>query len=1047
VSTGTVIAGWFGTERTRSYTVMGDAVNVASRLESASERGEFLINESTYNLVSHLFEWEECEPIQVKGKPDPLKIYRLLGVSSGERPKPPEVPIIGRDYDLNLLVEQYQKLLAGQGGVVTIIGEAGMGKSRLISEFEKQVNREPGEQTPRWLFGRGVSYRQAFKNRLFVDILHDYLGLPENPDDTLVKMRLEAMGEKLFGNKNNEVVPYLAALLGLSLDDDLKAELPIDDPQILEQRILLAVGQWIEALVLDQPVVMVFEDLHWADPSSVDLIEYLFHLTIHYPILLVCASRPEREAHFWNIKANGSKHYDNNFTELALWPLTDEESRQLIKHQLKIDQMPEAIEHLILSRAEGNPLFLEEVVRSLIEEGSIVHTEDGHWEITRSATEINIPDTLQGVLNARIDRLKPEVKEIIQIAAVIGRVFPRFILAPIVNKSDEVLADALKQLQAADLIQQKPAQDADQVAYIFKHLLTHEIVYSSLLHEQRKAIHKRIADHMAFKVFWMLGEEYAPIVAEHYDKSETWPRAMRYLQRAAEAAIQSFAHHEALNFYTRALEVADRIGPDVDQNAVMTIYEGRAKMLARLGKPQDAIADYEAMLDIAKEANDDSAQMRALNGLGALQADHYSFSKASSFFHEALAVVRRIGDAAGTADTLNKLGSFYSNIGELNKGLESYQEARQISINLQDEFRRIEAEDGLAKIMLEQGEVEASLSRYQGEIINVRQRLGFRNGLMSSLSSMLIAQVYVADYMGANETAEQALELQRGWGDLYHTPFIKYYQAFGQIHQGELGAAGSNLIEGVRLAEEHGQRASQTLGLTWLSYFYLNVGSNEEGLGQAQEAAAIARELGSPLYELRAKFMIGSANRHLGQTEQAITVLDRVLNEAKTMGLALDEAMILYQLSRALIDANRWDKAAAATAQLLDLSSKSGLKEFVVRGQWVQSLIDTHHKQFEDGLETLIAASELAETLDSRLSQYLIQIQKAQIYHMAGNDAASRDSAAYAQKIQKRLADSLSDDKQRHVFLNNLHAQHLAKILKANIGTQVKVEAVAGDSS
>ena len=264
---------------------------------------------------------------------------------------------------------------------------------------------------------------------------------------------------------------------------------------------------------------------------------------------MICVTRPERETNFWQVRTGVSHDYQDQFTELTLWPLADAESRQLIQHQLKIDKMPVALEHLIFSRAEGNPLFLEEILRSLVEEGAITPASDGHWEIVRSATEIDIPNTLQGVLNARIDRLGPEVKEILQVAAVIGRIFPHFILEPNVPDAT-ILEETLKQLNAADLIEMHTV-DPDPI-YMFKHVLTHELVYNGLLHEQRKAIHKQIADYMAFKVFWMLGEEYAPIVADHYYKSETWPRAMRYMQRAAEAAVQSFANNEAIEFYTRA---------------------------------------------------------------------------------------------------------------------------------------------------------------------------------------------------------------------------------------------------------------------------------------------------------------------------------------------------------------------------------------------------------------------------------------------------------------------------------------------------------------
>jgi len=377
-------------------------------------------------------------------------------------------------------------------------------------------------------------------------------------------------------------------------------------------------------------------------------------------------------------------------------------------------------------------------------------------------------------------------------------------------------------------------------------------------------------------------------------------------------------------------------------------------------------------------------------------------------------------------------------MGQLEDATASYREASEIAVELEDEARRIEAEDGLARIMLESGEIAASLERYRQEIIDTRRRLGYRSGVLSSLTSILMAQIFLAHYENARETAEEALELNRKSGDLYEVPFTKYYLAFGQIHQGELGDAAENLKEGLELAQQQEQKTAMVLGLAWQSYYYLNLGLYHEGLHQAEESVKIAQELGSPFYLMRAQSMLGTTYRHMQRLDDAIEELESARDTAHKLGLAIDEVMVLYQLARAYVDANQWEQAATTTQNLLALAGACEMPEFIVRGQWIQSVIDIRHERYNEALDILLQASEMAEQLDSRLSQYLIQIQKSYVYRVTGNRAASRDAIVYAQKLQKRLADSLHDEKLRETFLNNYHARHLEETDKAFADTRVK---------
>jgi tetratricopeptide (TPR) repeat protein len=1007
---------------------MGDAVNVAARLESVSSRGQIFVNETTYSLTNRLFVFEEKAPIAVKGKAEPLKVYQLLSARDlGQSQRGltgMEASLIGREYETQMLIEAYRTLAQRTGHIAVIAGDAGLGKTRLVRETMKQIQKDEAHPSALWMFARGLAYRQSFSNRLFVDILYNYLQIPEDSDDSLVWLKLKAMGDDLFGERKTEVIPYLATLLGVKMDG--QADIPVNDPQLLQQRLFLALGEWLEVLSARQPVVIVFEDLHWADASSIALIEYVFTLTIYNPILLVCVTRPERVSNFWEVKSRGAREYSQNFTDLTLWPLTDEESRQLIRQLLKIEPMPQDLEQLLLSRAEGNPLFLEEVLRSLIEDGTITR-EDDHWAITRSVVDIDIPNTLQGVLTARIDRLEEPVKRVLQVAAAIGRVFPRFVLAPIVNEP-EILEKALVQLELADLIEVQKREPEPE--YIFKHVLTYETAYNSMLHQRRQMLHRQIADFMATR-YWLLGEQFAPIVADHYYKSESWPRALRYFSRAAEAAIQSFANQEAIEFYTQALEVVGIIGPQAELPAVLSIYEGRAKTYTRLGEPQKAVEDYKAMLDNAETIGDNAAQMRALNGIGALQASHHNFGQAAAYFQQALTVARRIGDPPGIAETLNQLGNFNYNLGQLELATQFYRESYELSLANGSEIGRVTSEDGLTKIVLEQGEILAGLTRYEEEIVPVYRRLGYRGGLMNSLATVLMARIYLADYAAACTTAEELLELHKRFGDYYRVPLVKYYQGLGQLYQGWLEQAGATLAEGLALAQEQGQKSYQSMGLAWVAYYNLMMGRNDLALELAQQSVQLADELGSPMYIMKAKAILGTAYRHLGQVDEAIAVLEGVYHGVSGMGLVPDEVSILYQLIRAYLDKEWWDKAEQHLAYLTELAGASEMKEFLARSLWLQARVDARFERYESALAALSQASTLSEQIDGRLCYFLVQIQKAYVHQAAGNPTAAKEAALHAQKIQQQLIDDnrLSETDQQN-FLNSAYSRRLQIIFE-----------------
>lgn len=434
LNTGLVIAGGIGTSQRQDYSVMGDTVNLAARLEDLSETGEILVGPNTYRLTAPLFEFEPLKPVKLKGKAQPVQVYRLLRAKSviGGQIRGIEglsSPMVGRTEEFTTLVKSLTELQQGQGCVVSITGEAGLGKSRLIAELRDYCERH--HHIVHWAKGQAISYAENASYLITRDILRNMLNIPAGASAAEANRRLQDELMELLPDQLMTVQPYLAYLLELPLNAEASQHLKYLDPQVLQRRIVKAMQIYIASLTKQLPVVMIWDDLHWADPSSLDLLGVLLPQTEHLALMQVLIFRPR---HNQTLSAFQEKINQAQIT-LKLQPLSPEESHQLIINLLGNDGLPADTRQLIVRKAEGNPFFIEEVIRSLIDGGTVTRMEHGAgWRLTGDINEITIPDTLQGVVMARIDSLDPETKRILQIAAVVGRSFDHEVLARLLDK-------------------------------------------------------------------------------------------------------------------------------------------------------------------------------------------------------------------------------------------------------------------------------------------------------------------------------------------------------------------------------------------------------------------------------------------------------------------------------------------------------------------------------------------------------------------------------------------------------------------------------------
>ena len=438
LNTGPVVVGPVGDDLRYEVTASDPTVNLAARLKFVAGPTSLVVSQHTHRFVAPLFEAEEAGQIEVKGQAEPVSVYRVRGPRAapgrlrGLAGAGLESPMVGRDAELATLLQLCDAVRAGLGRAALVVGEPGLGKTRLIAEWRAALARRP-DAAPLWVEGRCLSYGQGLAYHLLADLLRAILGVPEAAGEAETRGALHTLAEELFTGAADEVYPYLGHLLSLRLEEAAAEQVGVLDPQALQAGYLAALRRLLGALANRRPLILVLEDLHWADPSSTDLLVRLLPLASSAPILLCMVTRAERDAPAWRLVTAARETLGGSLTEINLRALSEEDSRRLVANLLRIELLPEAVRAAILKKAEGNPFFVEEVIRMLIDRGAIVRRGED-WVASAGIEEIEIPDNVHSLLLARIDRLPEEVRHTLRVAAVIGRQFPVKVLESVLHK-------------------------------------------------------------------------------------------------------------------------------------------------------------------------------------------------------------------------------------------------------------------------------------------------------------------------------------------------------------------------------------------------------------------------------------------------------------------------------------------------------------------------------------------------------------------------------------------------------------------------------------
>lgn len=536
-----------------TYNALGDTVTTAARLQAAAAPGTILASETTARLVVPLFDLRPLDPLQLKGKTAPVAAVEVLAARA-DAGKPRGIaglssPLVGRHREVEALMRSVQAVTEGRGQIVALLGEAGLGKSRLMAEVRKAAPQV------RWLEGRSLSYAGGIPYFPFLDLLREWLGVTSADPEAKVRIELRAALDSVFGGRAADVYPYFGALLRIALEPEAAARIADLSAESLQHQAFLVLREWAAQVAAQQPLALILDDLHWADPTSLVLLEAVLEVTEEAAVLLCLVFRPERGHGCWQLNEVARRRFPHRHAEIALQPLSPSDTEQLVGNLLTLADFPVEVRELIIQKAEGNPFFIEEVIRELIEARVLVRDGD-RWRAPQSISSLEIPDSVQGVLLSRMDRLPAEAKRVLQAASVIGRLFPLGILREVVGGNGH-LQTALGDLQRHELIIER--RRLPQAEYRFTHALTQEVAYSTLLEGESRRLHRAVAQALEAAYADRLEEVYG-LLAYHYDRSEDEVRAVQFLVRAGDKARAEYADDEALRSYARAVEIMKRRG-------------------------------------------------------------------------------------------------------------------------------------------------------------------------------------------------------------------------------------------------------------------------------------------------------------------------------------------------------------------------------------------------------------------------------------------------------------------------------------------------------
>ena len=784
LNSGEVVVRSIGSDLHMDYTAVGQTTHLAARMEQMAKPGSVLITGNTLRLAEGYVQVRPLGTIPVKGLETPTPVYEVTGtVAARSRFQASAARgltrFVGRERELQQLARALERAAAGHGQAVAIVGEAGVGKSRLVWEFTR------AHRTHGWavLESGSVSYGKATPYLPVIELLKAYCRIQERDDPRAIRERVA--GKLLTLDRALEpLLTPLLALLDIPVEDAAWDAL---DPPQRRQRTLEAVTRLLLRESQLQPVLVIFEDLHWIDAETQALLDRLIESLPTARLLLLVNYRPEYQ-HAW-----GGKTY---YLQLRIDPLPPESAEALLHALLGADRTLAPLTRMLIERTEGNPFFLEESVQTLVETQVLIG-ERGAYRLVRTPEALQIPATAQAILAARIDRLAPENKRLLQAAAVIGKDVPFAVLHAIADMPEDSLRRGVSDLQATEFLYETSLWP--DIEYTFKHALTHEVAYASMLQDRRRALHARIVDAIEALYADHLAEQIERL-AHHTTRGEVWDKAVTYCREAGAKAMTRSANREAVTSFEQAL--------------------------AAVGHMPDSGERSRQAIDLRRELRS------ALSPLG-------EWDRALDYLRDARTLAEALGDQGRLGWVFANMATPLSLQRHHHRAIEVSERALAISGTVKDFGLQVEATVSLALALGAVGDYRRAVSLLQGA---VRSLVGEWIHWGTPAISSVLVRAYLAMYLGqlgefpeAVRCAEEGMRIAEEVGQPYSRIGAHFGAGVMHLTRGDISRAISLLDRGLRLGQEWGMPTYRSWIAASLALAYARAGRETEALALAAQ--------------------------------------------------------------------------------------------------------------------------------------------------------------------------------------------------------------------